>query len=107
MFKRALVLCLMALLVPAEPIWAQGARDAARSTQWLWCPEQPHLTLRPSLQEGVDLEPHHAAVLAACAEQTAREEPSSARFALEMTATADFLMIHAKFGSNFPDLSCR
>jgi hypothetical protein len=74
----------------AAPLGAQDARQVAMSKQWPWCPEQPHLIVRQSLQDGVDLEPHHAALLAACADQAAREEPSSGRFALEFAVTTDF-----------------
>jgi len=85
------VFCWMALaFAAAAPLGAQGTRDVAMSKQEPWCLEQPSLIARPSLQHRVDLEPHQAAVLAACVEQSAREEPSSARFALEMAATTDF-----------------
>jgi uncharacterized protein (DUF1499 family) len=74
----------------AAPLGAQGAREVAMSKQSPWCPEQPNLVVRQSLQDRVDLEPHHAAVLAACAEQAAaRWEPPSDRFASEMAATTD------------------
>jgi hypothetical protein len=83
-------LCIALAFAAASPLGAQGAREVAMSKQWPWCPEQPNLVVRQSLQDGVDLEPHHAAMLAACAEQAAaRGEPSSDRFALEMAATTD------------------
>ena len=90
MNKHALPLCLMAFLVPVDPAWTHDARGVAMIEQRAWCPEQPHLIARQSLQAGVDFEPHHAAVLVACTEQAAMQEPSSDRFALEMAATTDF-----------------
>jgi hypothetical protein len=73
----------------AAPVGAQGARVDVISTQEPWCPEQPNRIARQSLQDGVDLEPHHAAVLVACAEQSAREQSSSALLALEVASSKD------------------
>ena len=81
--------CIVLACAAAAPVGAQGAREDAISTQGPWCPEQPDRIARQSLQDGVDLEPHHAAVLAACAEQAATEQASSALLALGVAAPKD------------------
>lgn len=50
----------------AAPLGAQGTHDVSK--QWAWCQEQPSIVARQGLQNGPDLEPLHAAVLAACAD---------------------------------------
>jgi hypothetical protein len=81
--------CIALAFAADAPVGAQGAREDVISAQWPWCPEQVNRTARPSLQDGVDFEPHHAAVLIACAEQSAREQSSSAVLALEVAAPKD------------------
>ena len=88
LMKLAFV-CVALAFAAATPVSAQGAREDVISTQEPWCPEQPNRLAGPSLQDRVDLEPHHAAVLAACAEQSAREQSSSALLALEVAASTD------------------
>lgn len=80
--------CIALALAASAPFGTLGAQEVALSKQLSWCLEAPSPMARDSVQDGADLEPHHAAVLAACAEQAAREEPSSNRFALE-TASMD------------------
>jgi hypothetical protein len=79
-------ICITFAFAAASYLGAQGARDV--STQWTWCSEQPSLTALQGLQEGTDLEPHQAAVLAACTEQAARDR--SGPPTLEMAAATDF-----------------
>jgi hypothetical protein len=81
--------CIALAFAAAAPVGAQGTHEDVISTQWPWCPEQPNRIARQSLQDGVDLEPHHAAVLAACAEQSAREQSASALLALGVAAPKD------------------
>jgi hypothetical protein len=87
MRKHVLPIYLIAFLFPTAPIRAQDAREVAVIDQRPWCLE---LIAGRSLHEGVDLEPHHAAMVAACAEQAAeKEEPASSRFALKKAASTD------------------
>ena len=79
--------CIALAFAAAAPVGAQGAREGVISTQWPWCSEQPNHVARLSPQDGVDLEPHHAAVLAACAEQAAAEQSPSALLALGVAAS--------------------
>jgi hypothetical protein len=81
--------CIALAFAAAAPVGAQGTHEDVISTQWPWCPEQPNRIARQSLQDGVDLEPHYAAVLAACAEQSAKEQISSALLALGVAAPKD------------------
>lgn len=80
--------CVALALAAAAPVGAQGAREDI-STQLPWCPEEPNLIAGQSLQDDVDLEPHHTAVLAACAEQSARGQSSSALLGRELAASTD------------------
>jgi hypothetical protein len=82
--------CIAFTFAASGPIGATGQRDGASLEQNGWCPAQPQLVARQSLKDGVDLEPHHAAVLAACTEQAAWEAPSAARSAVDVAATSDF-----------------
>lgn len=82
--------CTALAFAASGSIAATGQREGASREENAWCPAQPQLIARQSLKDGVDLEPHHAAVLAACAEQAAWEAPSSARSTLDVAATSDF-----------------
>ena len=87
---KVVFICIALAFAAAAPVGAQTVRQAAVNKQLAWCPEQPNLSAVRGVQEGVDLEPHQAAVLAACAEQAAKEGPSSGLLAIEMAATSDF-----------------
>lgn len=63
-----LFICIALAFAAAAPVSAQTVQEAAVNKQMVWCPEQPTLIAVRGLQEGVDLEPHQAAVLAACAD---------------------------------------
>ena len=65
---KMVFICIALAFAAAAPIGAQTVREAAVNKQLAWCPEQPNLIAVRGLQEGVDLEPHQAAVLAACAD---------------------------------------
>ena len=63
---KMVFICIALAFAAAAPLGAQTVREAAVNKQLAWCPEQPNLIAIRGLQEGVDLESHQAAVLAAC-----------------------------------------
>ena len=87
--RQLTFVCIALAFAATAPVGAQGAREDVITAQWPWCPEPPNRIARQSLQDGVDLEPHYAAVLAACAEQAATEQSASALLALGVAAPKD------------------
>jgi hypothetical protein len=81
--------CIALAFAAVPPVAAQGAREDVIRTQWPWCPDVSQRIARQSWQDDGDLEPYHAAVLAACAEQAAAEQSPSALLALGVAASPD------------------
>jgi hypothetical protein len=71
--SKTVFICIALAFAAAAPAGAQTVREAALNKQLAWCPEHPNRIAVRGLQEGVDLEPHQAAVLAACADVETRD----------------------------------